>query len=213
MADLHPVTRLGLLAVWVGAVELASAVALGGLGAGALVLLVHPQVRHRFAGLMRRTRWLLIALMAAYALATPGTPMLPESAWLTPTEEGVYAGLERAGRMLLLLAGVALLFATTAPARIVYALFWLAAPLARLGFDRRAFAVRLGLVLQGLDAGRDPRPLATQLAELRGGASSGVDPERLTLEQESWGRPDRLVLLAGGLLGLAAVFGGLKGLG
>jgi hypothetical protein len=95
-----------------------------------------------------------VLLVLTYAWSLPGTPLLPQLGVYSPTAAGLDAGAWRAGRLLLMLAGVAVLLATTPGARLVYGLYALAAPLAWFGLDRRAFAVRLGLTLAEVGAER-----------------------------------------------------------
>jgi hypothetical protein len=183
-------------------VELAPPQQLLLLAVASATAFVFPPVRGQALRLLRRARWLLLVLVVAYAWTLPGADLWPSLGWLSPTDEGLRHGALRAGRLALMLAGLAVLLALTTRAQFIYGLYVLAAPLARFGFDRRAFAVRLGLTLERveqappgtrwLDVLRDPEPVADGPAVYR-------------LEAARWQWADSVVILAaGGLLILLA---------
>jgi hypothetical protein len=183
-------------------VELAPPQQLLLLAVASATAFVFPPVRGQALRLLRRARWLLLVLVVAYAWTLPGADLWPSLGWLSPTDEGLRHGALRAGRLALMLAGLAVLLALTTRAQFIYGLYVLAAPLARFGFDRRAFAVRLGLTLERveqappgtrwLDVLRDPEPVAD-------------GPALYCLEAARWQWADSVVILAaGGLLILLA---------
>ncbi len=199
---LHPAARILVWCGWAVTVELAPPQQLLLLAVASATAFVFPPVRGQALRLLRRARWLLLVLVVAYAWTLPGADLWPSLGWLSPTDEGLRHGALRAGRLALMLAGLAVLLALTTRAQFIYGLYVLAAPLARFGFDRRAFAVRLGLTLERveqappgtrwLDVLRDPEPVADGPAVYR-------------LEAARWQWADSVVILAaGGLLILLA---------
>lgn len=102
----------------------------------------------RLAHAAVRLRWLLIAIAVLYLGFTPGEPLIDALPGLT--REGATEGLRRALVLLVLLAAVQAVLFTTAPAQIASSLFTLTAPLAPFGFDRRRFALRFALALDGV---------------------------------------------------------------
>ena len=132
-------------------------------------------VRIQLLRLLRRTRWLLAVLLLTYAYALPGKALWPRG-WASPSVEGVQQGALRAGRLVLMLAGLALLLAYTSRPRLIYGLYALAKPLTWLGFDRRAFAVRLGLTLDYVE--HAPKP-ARWLDALRAPLPDDATPDHL----------------------------------
>ncbi len=181
---------------WAVAVEVALPVPLTLLAVALATAFLFSAVRAHAYRLLRRTRWLLLVLFVAYALSLPGTPLLPAWGWASPTVEGVEAGAWRGVRLLLLLGGLAVLLATTERRQLIHGLYVLARPLTWLGFDRRAFAVRLGLVLDYAEAAR-PRSWR-DLFDVAGEDSG--QPERLVLPGQNWQIRDSLVILAALLL-------------
>ena len=183
-------------------VELAPPQQLLLLAVASATAFVFPRVRRQALRLLRRTRWLLLALVAAYAWTLPGVDLWPQLGWLSPTAEGLQHGGLRAGRLALLLMGLAVLLALTTRAQLVYGLYVLAAPLQVLGFDRRAFAVRLGLTLERVE---QAPPGTRWLEVLRNPELDSAGPAVYRLEAARWQWADSVVILAaGGLLILLA---------
>jgi len=154
-------------------------------------------VRHEGWRLLRRTRWLLAVLLLTYAYTLPGTQLWPSLGWASPSVDGLQQGALRAGRLMLMLAGLAVLLAYTSRSRLIYGLYVLARPLTWLGFDRRAFAVRLGLTLDYVE--HAPKP-AHWLDALRAPLPDDATPATYTLHSERWQGCDSAVILAGLLL-------------
>lgn len=197
----HPAARILLGCGWAAAVEMAAAPQLLILAVAAATAFVFAPSRQQLLRLLRRTRWLLAVLLLTYAFAVPGTPVWAELSWASPSSEGVAQGALRVARVALLLAGLAVLLASTTRPRLIYGLFALSAPLAATGFDRRAFAVRLGLTLDLVER----KPQADLLAALRTPPAEDAMPPTYTLELEAWRRADSVLVLAA-VLGSVALW-------
>lgn len=101
--------------------------------------------------LLRRTRWLLLSLVAVFALGTPGSVWWPPlGMWVT--REGLELALEHGARLVAVLAVVAMLLARTPAQTLAAGLLTLFAPLARLGAPVERAVARLVLVLRAIDA-------------------------------------------------------------
>ena len=158
-------------------------------------------IRLQLLQLLRRTRWLLAVLLLTYAYTLPGAALWPTLGWASPSIGGVQQGTLRAGRLVLMLAGLAMLLAYTTRPRLIYGLYVLAWPLTWLGFDRRAFAVRLGLTLDYVEHA----PRATRwLDALRTPLPDEATPTLYALNVERWQSSDVAVILAGLLLAVLA---------
>ncbi len=193
--SLHPVARILLWCGWAAAAEAASLSGLIPLAVASATAFLFSPVRVQLVRLLRRTRWLLLVLLLTYAWTLPGEALW--AGWGSPSIEGLQQGALRVVRLALLLAGLALLLAYTARARLIYGLYVLAKPLTWLGFDRRAFAVRLGLTLDYVE--HAPKP-ARWLDALRAPLPDVATPATYTLETERWQSRDSAVILAGLLL-------------
>ncbi|MDO9466239.1 MAG: CbiQ family ECF transporter T component [Thiobacillus sp.] len=198
---LHPAARILLWCGWAVAVERAAQTPLIFLAVAAATAFLFAPVRLQLLRLLRRTRWLLLVLLLTYAYLLPGTAWWPALGWASPALDGVQQGVLRVGRLVLMLAGLALLLASTSRPRLIYGLYVLARPLTWLGFDRRAFAVRLGLTLDYVE--RAPKP-ANWLDALRVPLPDEGTPTTYTLEAERWQSRDSAVILVG-LFGMVIV--------
>jgi hypothetical protein len=104
----------------------------------------------RFFRLLRRGRFLLLALFLIYAVATPGErlPYMPE--WLPLRREGCELALQHILGLVALLASLAVLLERMQLERLIAGLYSVSLPLALIGVARDRAALRLLLVLDGL---------------------------------------------------------------
>lgn len=102
--------------------------------------------------LVRRSRWLLLAMLVLFGWMTPGTPLpgLPGA-----TREGLQLAADNLERFLIALAVVALILKVLPPVRLVAGLRSLLAPLALLNLSRDRIAVRLALTMQEVESSRN----------------------------------------------------------
>jgi energy-coupling factor transporter transmembrane protein EcfT len=152
MLLLHPPARLLIWASCVVLLQSVDGYSLEVLAATllAVAMLVAPGRAFR---MVRRARWLFLALGLVFAWATPGRLLWPDLAWMSPTGEGVGLAIDHGLRLLGTLMLVVLLLALTPRAGMLGGLYVLSAPVALLGMDRSRAAVRLALVLRYIDEG------------------------------------------------------------
>jgi len=193
----HPAARILLWCGWAVAVERAALPELTLLAVVSATAFLFAPVRIQLLRLLRRTRWLMGVLLLTYAFTLPGVALWPALGWASPSIDGLQLGSVRVGRVILLLAGLATLLAGTTRPQLIYGLYVLARPLGWLGFDRRAFAVRLGLTLDYVE--QAPRPARWQDA-LLAPLPDASTPTRYTLQVARWQSCDVAVILAGLLL-------------
>lgn len=200
---MHPAARILLWCGWAVGVELAALPVLYSMAVVSATAFMFPRFRHDAWRLLRRIRWLGVVLILTYAYTLPGHALWPELAWASPTVEGTKFGLERTLRLVVIVIALALLLAGTERSRLIYGLYVLARPLSLLGFDRRAFAVRLGLTLGYVEQASDAKQKATQwLRQIR--ALCVIDtPTVYSLMPERWKGRDSLILLTTSVLLLA----------
>ncbi|MFC5300539.1 CbiQ family ECF transporter T component [Azospira restricta] len=145
MAQLHPAHRLCCWLLAVIAVQSLSGLPLA-LAFG-LVPLAGRAVVARWARLAWRARWLLLSLLAVLAWGVAGEPVRADGGAWVPTWEGLGEGLTQLGRLLLVLAAVALLLETTPVERLMAGCHVLLRPLAAFRLDVDRAVVRLSLAL------------------------------------------------------------------
>ena len=109
-----------------------------------LLLTLH---RSSFVKLLRRTRWLLLSILLIYAWTMPGENLIQALGTLSPTLEGLQAGAAQAWRLAILLAGLALLLATTPGLQLLGGMYLLLRPWRRLGVDNERITARIWLTL------------------------------------------------------------------
>lgn len=98
--------------------------------------------------LLLRARWIMVAIMAVYAYATPGRALWPALGMLSPTFEGVFDGGVQVLRLAGPLIALSLLLAHMPQARMIAGLYALARPASLLGVSRERLVIRLALTLQ-----------------------------------------------------------------
>jgi energy-coupling factor transporter transmembrane protein EcfT len=153
----------------------------------------------RFRRLLRRSRWLLLAIAVLFAWSTPGVLLAPEAGAWSPTVDGVLLGSIHAARLLTLVATLAVLLETTSKEDLVGAIYGLTAPLSALGADRARLAVRLMLVIQYVENS----PASDWRAWLGGAAVDCPRQDRLLLQRRPVRTVDRValaLLIVGGAL-------------
>ena len=101
-----------------------------------------------FLKILRRLRFVALAILVVYAWQTPGTSIWPALEAFSPTRDGLILALTPLLRLLCVAAAVAMLRATLSPEAWVSSLYTLSRPLKNLGFPCDRLAVRLRLVLE-----------------------------------------------------------------
>jgi energy-coupling factor transporter transmembrane protein EcfT len=115
-----------------------------GLWLGVAGWLSFPTLRR----LVRRIRFLLLAILILFAWMTPGQAALPLWTTLGPTREGLLLAADHGLRLVGVVALVALLLGRGGRDFVVSGLYALMAPCRLLGLSRDRLAVRLLLVLR-----------------------------------------------------------------
>jgi energy-coupling factor transporter transmembrane protein EcfT len=147
---MHPALRVLGVMLFIPVVAHGGLLAGLGAGAGVAVLLtgIGSTAWRRCLDLNRRLRWFFVSIILLYGWFTPGRELLPAAGSLSPTLEGLLLGLGRALILAIIVGAVVWLLARSSREELVGAILWLTAPLARLGFPRERFAVRLVLTLE-----------------------------------------------------------------
>jgi energy-coupling factor transport system permease protein len=100
-----------------------------------------------FFRIVRRMRWLFISLIIIYALSTPGEYIPELLAYASPTYEGFVLGLMQITKLLIALASLSLLFASSSKQDLIAGLYMLLTPLKFVGLNVERFSARLMLTL------------------------------------------------------------------
>jgi hypothetical protein len=151
----------------------------------------------RYAGsdvlrLLRRARWLLLAIAVLFAFATPGERLPPPLGGLGLTVDGLMAGGEHLLRLVLLLATLAWLWRALGSDGLLSGLHCLLHP---LGSVRDRIVVRLVLALDYVERERPPGDWRAWLGDE---PDNGPEGQMVRLPKAPLAAVDRLALLACG---------------
>ena len=108
------------------------------LCAGLCLMAVWSNKRN-FLRVVRRMRWLFISLLIIYAFTTPGEYIPELLAYASPTYEGCVLGLLQITKLLIALASLSLLFASSSKQDLIAGLYMLLTPLKLFGLNGERF--------------------------------------------------------------------------
>ena len=148
--NLHPSLRILALVLMVVSLPGLKLNHLLLLGVALGVMLLHFRIS-RFFVMMRRMRWLFLSIFLIYAYTTPGQYLLGFPLEVAPTYEGLHAGLLQIGRIALVIAGVAVLMATSSREVLMVGIYSIIKPLGLMGVSPERFTARLYLTLQYIE--------------------------------------------------------------
>ena len=103
--------------------------------------------KRNFLRVVRRMRWLFVSLLIIYAFTTPGEYIPELLAYASPTYEGCVLGLLQITKLLIALASLSLLFASSSKQDLIAGLYMLLTPLKLFGPNTERFSARLMLTL------------------------------------------------------------------
>jgi len=151
LPEIHPLVRLVSLLLFIAGISLARPpILVAGLTLLAGIYFVNgfPAVG-RLMALLKRLRWLMLAIILVYGWWTPGAPLFPGYGMLSPTVEGLQLGFFRVLVLFVIVAAVHLLMQKTGREQLLAALMQLLAPLSsRPGRER--IAVRIVLTMEAV---------------------------------------------------------------
>ncbi len=200
----HPASVIVLwifLAIALQALHSTALLLTGGLLV-AIALALSPQ---RLYKLLRRTRWVMISLLAIYGYVTPGEPVWAAAGPLSPTLQGVADGALQACRLGIALAGLSVVLGLLDQKQLVGGIYALAYPLQVLGLSRERAAVRLALTLSYAETAMRESAADWRATIERMLAPPGDEQQEVEVHVHPFRRRDAMLLAAGGLLLAAAL--------
>ena len=195
---LHPATQILVWCALVAAMQFLPATRM--LISGGFVLLLAFMVsRQKLRQLLRRTRWFMISLWLIYAYSIPGQALFDSI--FSPTREGLTSGGLQSMRLLVALAGLAMLLDRLHRQQLMAGLYSLLLPLQYLGLSRERLAVRLALTLHYAEVGMlRPASWRDSLQSLEDGGMLRVEEKVMELPVYHFAFQDALLLLGTVLL-------------
>jgi hypothetical protein len=175
------------------------------LTGGLLVAAALGVAASRLYTLLRRTRWVMISLLAIYGYVTPGAAIWAAAGTLSPTLQGVGDGALQLARLVFALAGLSIVLGLLDQRALMGGIYALTYPVRWLGMSRERIAVRLALTLNYAETA-----MLETAADWRGSMERMLAPptgEAHEVEVPSipFGPRDVLLIVAGGVLLAVAV--------
>jgi len=101
----------------------------------------------QFYRLTKRLKWFYLVMFSIFAFNTPGEHVSGWAFSISPTYEGVWAGLTQMLRIAVMLAALSLILAINTKQQLISGFYFLFSPLKYVGLDTQRFAARLWLTL------------------------------------------------------------------
>ncbi len=146
MKNMHPFVKILL---FIFTLLLMSYMSNANLLPMSLILFVYATwlARSDFLRVVRRMKWLFISIFIIYAFGTPGEYIQHIPVSVAPTVEGCVLGVMQIAKLLIALAVLSILFATSSKEQLMIGLHLLLSPLNLLGLNTNKFTARLLLTL------------------------------------------------------------------
>lgn len=165
--------------------------------ASGLLLVALKMAQGHWLRVMRRLRFVALAILVLFAWQTPGTLVLPVLENFSPTRDGLVLSMVPLLRLLSVASVVAILKECLSPDAWVSSLYAISRPLGAFGVSREKLAIRLRLVLDHVEEQRlDWRALLNEAP------NSGVGASDMSCEVSCLSSLDRVCI---GLILLLAV--------
>jgi energy-coupling factor transporter transmembrane protein EcfT len=187
MLKLHPAVSIYIWACLLAAAQMMQPYPLFAL-AVLVTLYAFVVCPRRFIVLLKRTRWILLALLFIYAYTGQGAALCPQCGVFSPVAEGVREGALQIMRLLLTLAGLSVLLSMLTLTQFVSGLYTLLFPLTGLGLEREKLAVRLALTLHYAEsmARKKPGKLRDIIGRLAVPAAAEMSSVTLQVQRMHW---------------------------
>jgi len=152
----------------------------------------------KFLRVITRMRWLFISIFIIYAFGTPGEyiPQFPVS--FAPTFEGCNLGVLQIAKLLIALAALNILFASSSVESLMAGLYMLLSPLKFLGLNVERFTARLLLTLDYVEemAVENNHKLSFHQLDEIYLAADNLQPEKvIVLQLAPFKRLDKLMIV------------------
>lgn len=143
---MHPFVKILTFIFTLLLMSIVNSCLLAGLCFGIAMLAVTLNFKS-FWQVLKRMRLFFLSIFLIYALGTPGEYVWLSPASIVPTYEGLNLGLMQIEKLVISLAALSILFATSAKEHLLLGLYVLLSPLKYLGLSVERFTARLLLTL------------------------------------------------------------------
>lgn len=146
----------------------------------ALFMAVLFSHQSQFLRSIQRFKWFFLVMMIIFAFNTPGEHLARWPFALSPTYEGLLAGITQTLRICVMLAALSLIIAANTRQQLISGFYFIFSPLKYLGLDVERFAARLWLTLHYVELQRENlagQNLLDRLKEMTNLQSNQVDED------------------------------------
>jgi energy-coupling factor transporter transmembrane protein EcfT len=184
----HPLIKILALLLLAASIYRFSFIELSLVTCILLIALWSYRIR-QYLPMLKRMRWLLIAMFMIYAYSTPGEylnswPFDSSMSHLAPTYEGLIAGLLQMTRLVAMLALVALVMGTTSKTGLIEGFYSLLKPLRYLGISPERFSARLTLTLQYIEVNNKAFENQASIKKLQFNWQQFLNADRLDIDKD-----------------------------
>ena len=134
----------------------------------------------QFLRSIKRFKWFFLVMMAIFAFNTPGEHIASWPFIISPTYEGLIAGLAQTLRICVMLAAISLIIATNTRQQLISGFYFTFSPFKYLGLEVERFAARLWLTLHYVELQHNnstSQDLIGRLKEMTNLGSNPIDED------------------------------------
>jgi energy-coupling factor transporter transmembrane protein EcfT len=140
-----------------------------------LILILFVNKINGFVRATLRFKWFFLVMLVIFVLNTPGEHVSNWPLLISPTYEGVAAGITQMLRIIIMLAGLSLILACNSRQELISGFYFIFSPLKHLGLKVERFAARLWLTLHYVELQTEMLPKQSFINQLKNMADIKAD--------------------------------------
>lgn len=118
------------------------------------IVILYTKTQH-FVRSVQRFKWFMLVIIVIFAFNTPGEHLAAWPFSISPTHEGIVAGVTQVLRITVMLAALSLILAANSKQQLISGFYFILSPLKFLGLEVERFAARLWLTLHYVELQKD----------------------------------------------------------
>jgi energy-coupling factor transporter transmembrane protein EcfT len=121
-----------------------------------IAIIIFTKTR-QFLRAIKRFKWFFLVMVVIFAFNTPGEHLVDWPFAISPTYEGMIAGITQTLRIIAMLATLSIILAVNTRQQLISGFYFIFSPLKYMGLEVERFAARLWLTLHYVELQRDNR--------------------------------------------------------
>ena len=154
MLKINIITQLLMFFILAIIINLLNLKALMAIFSLLLVILMFNRI-YQFIGALKRFKWLFLVMMIIFSLNTPGEHFQAWTFSISPTYEGIIAGIIQTLRVAVMLAAISWIMAINTRQQLISGFYFVFSPLKLFGLEVARFSARLWLTLHYVELQRE----------------------------------------------------------